>query len=253
MNTGSSPYHNIGALFCYGSNGDLLSVEGGSADLVARHWLELKKSMATGTYITTTLPSGTHINTTTIDASYSDDLEICIASPSHSHVVRELHRPSGGCHVGLVRCNSAEVADNLSAFREWLEIFLLLETSLKPDSRTLLPEDTKGLRTTESITSLFATTLRNVPSNDEWNVGIDTFRRRVANFVLRNERIHMALPAFPCKSPSPRKVGNDGPDMAELIALRTLHKFTEAVKAIYEPGVTIWIVSDGHVFSDCSE
>jgi hypothetical protein len=253
MNTGSSPYHNIGALFCRGANGDLLSTEGGSADLIACHWSELRKFMATGTQITTTLPSGIQISTTTVDTPHSDDLKICAVSASHSHVVRELQRLNKGCHVGLIRCNYTEVTEDFSAFREWLEIFILLETSLTPGSCTLISKDTKAFQITESITSLFATTLRNVASNDEWNIGIGLFQRRVADFVIRNERIQMALPAFPCKSPSPRKVGNDGPDMAEVIALRTLHKFTQAVRAIYKPGVTIWIVSDGYVFSDCSE
>jgi hypothetical protein len=253
MNTGSSPYHSIGALFCRGSHGDLLSVEGGSADLIAQNWAELRKVLATSTKITSTLPSGTQINTTTVEASHSESLRICATSSSHSHVVRELYRPSEGCHVGLVRCNIAEVVEDFNAFREWLEIFILLETSLKPSNSTLRIEDTKAHQTTESITSIFAATLKNVASNDEWATGINLFKRRVEDFVIRNERIQMALPAFPCKSPSSRKVGTHTPDMAELIALRTLHRFSQAVKAIYPPGVAIWIVSDGYVFSDCSE
>jgi hypothetical protein len=253
MNTGTSPYHSIGALFCRGSHGDLLSVEGGSADQIAHNWSELREMVATNTHTTTILPSGTYITTTVIDASSSESLKLCTTSSSHSHAVRETYRADQGHHVGLVRCNTTQIEEDFSAFREWLEIFILLETSLKPSSWPPLLEDTKTIQTTESITSLFAATLKNVASNDEWDMGIDLFKRRVADFVVRKERIQMALPAFPCKSPSSRKVGTQIPDMAEIIALRTLHRFSQAVKAIYPPGVAIWIVSDGHVFSDCSE
>jgi pyoverdine/dityrosine biosynthesis protein Dit1 len=71
--------------------------------------------------------------------------------------------------------------------------------------------------------------------------------------VVRDERIQMALPAFPCKSPNLRKVGGLNPDMAERVALRTLQRFAQDVRAIYSPGVAIWIISDGHVFADCSK
>jgi hypothetical protein len=209
--------------------------------------------VATNTHTTTILPSGTYITTTVIDASSSESLKLCTTSSSHSHAVRETYRADQGHHVGLVRCNTTQIEEDFSAFREWLEIFILLETSLKPSSWPPLLEDTKTIQTTESITSLFAATLKNIASNDEWDMGIDLFKRRVADFVVRKERIQMALPAFPCKSPSSRKVGTQIPDMAEIIALRTLHRFSQAVKAIYPPGVVIWIVSDGHVFSDCSE
>jgi hypothetical protein len=253
MNTGTSPYHSVGALFCRGSHGDLLFVEGGSADRIAHHWSELRGTVATNTHTTTTLPSGTRVNTTIIGASCSENLNLCAASSSHSHAIRELYRPDQGHYIGLVRCNMTEDAEDFSAFRDWLEIFILLETSLKPSSWPPLSEDTKTVQTTESITSLFASTLKNVASNDEWDLGIELFKKRVADFVVRKERIQMALPAFPCKSPSSRKVGTHTPDMAESLALRTLHRFSQAVKAIYPPGVVIWIVSDGHVFSDCSE
>ena len=39
--------------------------------------------------------------------------------------------------------------------------------------------------------------------------------------------------------------------VGEEIALERLHSFIEAVDGIYEPGGRLWIISDGHVFSDC--
>lgn len=41
------------------------------------------------------------------------------------------------------------------------------------------------------------------------------------------------------------------PDLAEHIALDVLHDFIKEVNAVYEPGATMWIINDGHVFSDC--
>lgn len=168
-------------------------------------------------------------------------------------MVRELRKPDKDYHVGLISCDASQSQSQDSDFREWLETFILMETSLKPDF------DEKSLGTgcvpqvTEAVIILFSNTLRNISSNDEWHIGKDAFRRRISSFVARGERIQMALPAFPCKSPNTRKVGSVDPDMAEQVALTTLHDFAEAVKAIYAPGVAMWIISDGHVFSDCGK
>jgi hypothetical protein len=253
MNTGSSPYHSIRALFCRGHNGDLLSIEGSSASEISISWSTLSALKLKGTQNSTSLQSGIQVNAITIDTTQAEGLSICTASTCHTHTIRELSRPGKDYHVGLLSCNDVEIAENLTPFREWLETFILLETSLRPASEAAGLQDIKTLQTTWSITTLFVSMLKNVASNDEWAVGEDLFQRRVADFVVRNERIQMALPAFPCKSPSSRKVGGAAPDMAERIALRTLHQFAREVKAIYPPGVTVWIVSDGHVFSDCSE
>ena len=43
------------------------------------------------------------------------------------------------------------------------------------------------------------------------------------------------------------------PDLAENIALDVLYGFIKEVNAVYEPGATMWIINDGHVFSDCSK
>jgi hypothetical protein len=253
MNTGSSPYHSIRALFCRSHNGDLLSIEGSGANEISECWSTLSDLKLGGTQISTSLQSGIQVNAITVDTKQAESLPICSASTCHSHTIRELSRPGKDYHIGLLSCNDIEVADTFAPFREWLETFILLETSLRPASEAAGLQDLKTLQTTWSITTLFVSMLKNVASNDEWAVGEDLFQRRVADFVVRNERIQMALPAFPCKSPSSRKVGGAAPDMAERIALRTLHQFTKEVKAIYPPGVTIWIVSDGHVFSDCSK
>src|SRR6185436_17323058 len=47
------------------------------------------------------------------------------------------------------------------------------------------------------------------------------------------------------------KVSGANPDAGEALALRTLESFVKAVREIYGPGARLWVISDGHVFSDC--
>jgi pyoverdine/dityrosine biosynthesis protein Dit1 len=58
------------------------------------------------------------------------------------------------------------------------------------------------------------------------------------------------LPAFPCKSPNPRKVLGHLPDLGELLSLRFLQRLCTDLTAVYEPGARMLICSDGHVFGD---
>jgi pyoverdine/dityrosine biosynthesis protein Dit1 len=73
---------------------------------------------------------------------------------------------------------------------------------------------------------------------------------RVRRSVLLNEPVHLLLPAFPAKSPSPEKVLGTLPDKAEEIALQHLQAVCEEIAAIYPPGAWLTICSDGRVFSD---
>ncbi|OOG00290.1 hypothetical protein ASPCADRAFT_202171 [Aspergillus carbonarius ITEM 5010] len=70
-------------------------------------------------------------------------------------------------------------------------------------------------------------------------------------FTARHLPILMCLPAFPCKSSNADKVGCFTPDRGEELALRRLHQVLSQMQGIYEPGASICIISDGHVFSDC--
>ncbi|KAH7392180.1 Pyoverdine/dityrosine biosynthesis protein-domain-containing protein [Phaeosphaeria sp. MPI-PUGE-AT-0046c] len=250
MNVGSSPYHSIGGLFCRGQNGDLLSSEGRSAVLIATHWSKLRSLLTADGQSSIRLPSGIEVTSTSFDTTLAQDIDICSNPESHTHYIREVTRTTE-YSVGLVSCRLNEAKDDLFCFNTWLEHFVLLETTLGPAPSSSALEDPKVSQVTEKVTNIFETTLKNTASQDEWHTGVDLFRKRVAGFVARRERIQMALPAFPCKSPNAKKVGASGPDMAEQIALNTLHGFAQKVKTMYDPGVTIWIVSDGHVFSDC--
>lgn len=108
--------------------------------------------------------------------------------------------------------------------------------------------------TTEKIVDLFDVWLRYASDNDKWHShGREYFFGRVYEFVRRQARLEFCLPAFPCKSSNPDKVFGVMPDRGEQLALEHLHAFLEAVGDIYKPGAKLWIVSDGHVFSDCSK
>ena len=73
---------------------------------------------------------------------------------------------------------------------------------------------------------------------------------KVLRFISANEPIHFLLPAFPAKSPSPKKVLGRLPDMAEELGLRFLDQICDEIRQLYPPGARITICSDGRVFSD---
>ena len=122
-----------------------------------------------------------------------------------------------------------------------------LFTSVAPPSNT---EDV-----TNAIVNLFDMRLRYVTANDKWRShgGRDLFFRRVRDFVQRRAKLEFCLPAFPCKSSNLEKVSGMMPDRGEQVALEYLDAFLDDLERIYEPGAKLYVVSDGHVFSDCSK
>ena len=126
----------------------------------------------------------------------------------------------------------------------------------------------------ERIVKCYEVHLKYTPKNDRWLTageigGRNMFANQVAFFVQRNLRLTAVLPAFPCKSSNlvsvsfsffdavelteQDKVSGVLPDKGEELALRTLELFIDAVSDVYPPGITVVIVSDGHVFSDLGE
>jgi L-tyrosine isonitrile synthase len=73
---------------------------------------------------------------------------------------------------------------------------------------------------------------------------------RILDFLLGDEPIEFALPAFPCKSPNLDKVAGTLPDEGERLALITLQKLCSEIEEVYPPGARVTICSDGHVFAD---
>lgn len=101
------------------------------------------------------------------------------------------------------------------------------------------------------IADLYEVQLKNTAPGDKWDVGRAYFELVVRHFVERNLPVEAVLPAFPCKSLNRDKVAGGLPDKGEELALDRLVQFVKSVREIYTPGMKIWIVSDGHVFSDC--
>lgn len=90
------------------------------------------------------------------------------------------------------------------------------------------------------------------PGKNAWNsIGKLKFSILARGWIERNMTIPMVLPGFPCKTPNKEKAAVNVPDGAEYEALVTLQRFCTRVQSVYDQGCRIWIVSDGHAFSDC--
>ncbi|KAF2108934.1 Pyoverdine/dityrosine biosynthesis protein-domain-containing protein [Lophiotrema nucula] len=251
MNVGSSPYHAVQGLFCRDAQDTLLAVEGRKAENIAKHWSTIRAQVTNLFIEAGVLPSGIKVHTAPVDITDCESPCSYSGLEHHQHFVREIYHTTKRCYVGLLSCHFNGLTEKQAALRDWIETFFLLETTLWPHSKNDTGPGPDAHRITRQVTTLFETTLRNVSSHDEWDYGREHFFRRVLEFVVRGERIQMGVPAFPCKSPNGRKVGGMGPDMAERIALQTLHSFSLSVQEVYAPGAAIWIINDGHVFSDC--
>lgn len=103
----------------------------------------------------------------------------------------------------------------------------------------------------EKIVGVFETTIKHAARVDEWSKGREVFFRNLEFFVSRGLPIEAVLPAFPCKSSNPDKVSGTVPDKGEELAIKQIINFVNLVRDIYPPGMKFFIVSDGHVFSDC--
>jgi pyoverdine/dityrosine biosynthesis protein Dit1 len=73
---------------------------------------------------------------------------------------------------------------------------------------------------------------------------------RLLKAIERAAPLTFVLPAFPAKSPNPRKVLGSLPDTAERIALTFLKGLCQRIARHYEPGARILLCADGHVFAD---
>lgn len=108
-----------------------------------------------------------------------------------------------------------------------------------------------GRKEAEAITKVFEEKIKNSARVDRWEEGRDAFVEHVRFFTSRNLPVSAVLPAFPCKSFNLEKVHSAKPDLGEELAIRRIIEFVGLVNKIYEPGMHFYIVSDGHVFSDC--
>lgn len=110
----------------------------------------------------------------------------------------------------------------------------------------------EGTELAHKVTEVFESTIKNAARVDKWEQeGKKVFIEHVSFFTSRNITIQAVLPAFPCKSSNYEKVALMQPDMGEELALRRVIEFVQKVEQIYPPGLRFFVVSDGHVFSDC--
>lgn len=136
----------------------------------------------------------------------------------------------------------------LNDFNKWMINLLLSSSRISfPNSKL---EDYKTY--TKLIMKEFVEKLKFTTANDKWDEGGEIhFEKKLDFFTSRGIQIEAVLPAFPCKSSNTNKVSGWKPDRGEELALKKLCAFARLINSIYPPGMVIWIVSDGHVFSDC--
>lgn len=81
--------------------------------------------------------------------------------------------------------------------------------------------------------------------------GKGSFASRVSFFTSRAVAVRFALPSFPCATTNRDKKAADLPEGTEYEALSKILSFSQQIRRVYPPGCEFYIISDGHVFSDC--
>jgi hypothetical protein len=258
MNKGTSTYHTTQGLYWREADGTLLAVEGKSSQALSDAWPVLREEICSNTesWTQVQLPSGKQINTLHITKDIPSLQHIRSKFPPsyqdedlHTQVA-EITHPNGRV-LGLLTSRPKSLAND--AFATWAEHFILLETEFQPFVQLSQTASAEHRRICESVTEIFERRLKNVSKDDQWLFGgRESFMNRVYGYVEKDLPILLALPAFPCKSPNPNKVGGTMPDLAEHIAMDVLREFVQEVCQVYKPGAQMWVISDGIVFSDCS-
>lgn len=172
--------------------------------------------------------------------------------PTRKGNVHELRVPDSTLIVGIILC-SAGIESSMGLFDEYFAHILLQHTA----KLTHYLEPTIDIGTTSTVATIVDLCNRELlfhPPNSQWEVvGRSYFLQKISFFTSRRLPIQMCLPAFPCKSSNLEKVAVALPDRGEELALRRLYSVLRQIELIYEPGARICIISDGHVFSDCSK
>lgn len=181
--------------------------------------------------------------------NYQSLADLCQTKYGHSQVsIYFQDSKTEGQKAGIILAKQTE-----TDFSIWFIAHVLENSHLS----RLLPSDqnvSKGQYYTKVITQLFEEHLKNVSVTDEWDqVGKKYFTGIVDFFTSKNAKLEACLPAFPCKSQNTLKTAGVVPDKGEELALRHLKAFIDSVDKVYPPGMKLWIISDGHVFSDCSK
>ncbi|KAL4967477.1 isocyanide synthase family protein [Aspergillus stella-maris] len=249
INVGTSIYHHVLGIYQRDRAGSLSVAEGRYAEQIRSRWSDVFKGLSTSESSEKKLSSGKVITTTQVSILYTLDK----AQPEQYHtlLIHELHEPGTNTVRGLLTTEPS--ADVQSDFFHWGTAYLLLNARFLTTCTSSETINKDALKLSERIANLFEETLKNTSQDDKWITGggREFFINKVYTFVKDGKPIELCLPAFPCKSSNPNKVAGVSPDAAEYLALGHLHSFVQQVSMIYRPGATLWIISDGHVFSDC--
>lgn len=274
-NQGSSIYHQIHAVYARSDDGRLRYISGKHADAVTKIWPKIVQDLRDLQYPHDEFPVSEESQDECVLPAVQTweplpSLDGIVASRSNASLstnpkelavqrlmprafgIQELRRRGEQQIVGIVMDKPQESGAKAD-FSRWFIHFILHETRLKLADTN--QNDRYSRKTVEDVLQIFESTLRNIASHDEWESGggRNYFKRQLEWFISRNAKIEFCLPAFPCKSSNPLKVAGVDPDLAEEMALSRLDEFVRKVEGVYKPGAKVWIVSDGHVFSDCSK
>ncbi|KAI2469528.1 Pyoverdine/dityrosine biosynthesis protein-domain-containing protein [Annulohypoxylon bovei var. microspora] len=237
---GESIYYRYQATYVRDWTGDLLYCTGPEADRIQENWDSISVDLET-------------LNLSSINQSQSFHVEL--GGDFQGQELHELRQASEAIFTGIIL---GEVADHASANGDFETFFcqlILREANFAVTHDRANPSPVPLGRydqAAEEVVSLFDKFLRYQGEDDKWvESGRAYFAERVRHFTSQGRRIELCLPAFPCKSSNIDKVTGKDPDHGELLALQRLHNFVEAIEKIYDVGAKLWIISDGHVFSDC--
>ncbi|OLN84995.1 Spore wall maturation protein DIT1-like protein 2 [Colletotrichum chlorophyti] len=238
-NDGSSIFHRFQAAFVHDGQGELLYCSGPQMPRVQEHWDLIKQQLPSQIQAAT--------NETQLGSAYLD-------GALQGLRLYELRRSTSNSTAGII-IDSASRHDTLSPEFDAFFVRLLLDQAdfaIRDPELIRSAPSSDSLEVTEKVVNLFDSFLRYQGKDDQWEAcGRAYFLDRVQHFTSQRARIELCLPAFPCKSSNTNKVIGKAPDRGEQLALERLHTFVEAIEKVYRPGAKLWIISDGHVFSDC--
>lgn len=218
-NEGQSFYHRLRGSFVFNTTGQILDCTGPHRQWIRENWRSMRSED---------------------DAPRLQGAEVKLYQRPH---------PARGNTTAILISNESRQPEE-AAFEDFFIQLILAQADLCTYSQPLLTPESDMMA--ERIVDLFDSYLRYEGKDDKWNQGGRAyFAERVRHFTAQNATVEFCLPAFPCKSSNHDKVTGTDPDMGEELALERLHGFVEAIERIYQPGAKLWIISDGHVFSDC--
>ncbi|KAI5865800.1 Pyoverdine/dityrosine biosynthesis protein-domain-containing protein [Durotheca rogersii] len=240
--SGGSIYYRYQASFAYDRYRRTLCCAGPRANEIRGHWGSLHTRLPT--YDETRMNYGPVV--------LINELGPGLSGLKLYTLYRDSTPPFG---VGIVLDNPkpTEASVTKNDFEELFVQLMLRQVNFglsQPSVLSIPPGDRESAA--EKIVSLFDSSLRYQGNNDRWAAsGRRYFTERVRYFTSQGRSVEFCLPAFPCKSSNTHKVTGEDPDRGEELALERLNEFVEGIEKVYAPGAKLWVVSDGHVFSDC--